>query len=125
MSSTSYDLITINNVAAPDVKKGTVTVLPNPKYNEYDVEDGGKVIDVISEGPIKGTVSYNGLLQSEIQALAAAINLVSTMTIYNPYSGAARTFTALINITAGDKIIHDDRANAWTFAFDFEEIGNA
>lgn len=120
-----YDLISINGVNAPDVKKGTLTIMPNPKYNEFEVEDGGKVVEVIAETKLKGTVSYTGLLQSEIQALRAAIGLVSQMTIYNPYSNSARTFTALITITAGDKIIHDAVANAWTFAFDFEEIGDA
>lgn len=127
MSEISYDLISINNVPAPDIAagKGTLTILPNPKYNEYEVEDGGKVIDVIAEDKIKGSVSYNGLMQSDIHAIMAVLRLVSTMTIYNPFSGMPRTFTALITVTTCDKIIHDGRANAWSFAFDFEEIGYA
>lgn len=120
-----YDLISINGVTAPDVKKGTLTIVPNPKYNEFETEDGGKVVEVIAETKLRGTVAYNGLLQPEIQTLRAAIELVSQMTIYSPYSGSSRTFTALINITTGDKIIHDAGANAWSFAFDFEEIGDA
>ena len=118
----SYDLISINGVSIPDVKKGSLSVAPNPKYTEYDGEEGNKIIDVISTDKIKGTVSYSGLLQSELQTIYSAIDLVSEMTIYNPLSGLTRTFMALILIGEPEKIIHDANANAWTFGFDFEEI---
>ena len=120
-----YDLIQINGVNIPDVKKGTLTVSPNPKYEEYDTEDGGKVIDVIEEDMISGSVSYSGLTQSEMQTISAAIRLVSTMTIYNPFTGMIRTFEAKILKNPAEKIIHDAYANAWTFGFEFEEIGDA
>lgn len=125
MPSTSYDLIALNTVAFPDVKKGSVTVAKNPKYIEYECEDGGKVIEVIEEDMIRGNVSYNGLLQSELQTIMSALSLVSTMTIYNPAQGQARTFKALVNAGDMGKIVHDANANAWSFSFDFEEIGNA
>ena len=120
----NYDLIAINGYDAPDVKKGTVSVVPLQKYNEYEVEDGGKVLEVLAEGMLQGSVTYNGLLQSDIQSLMAHIRVVSTMTIYNPYSGTTRTFYARINVTDTSKIIHDAGANAWTWGFEFEEIGS-
>lgn len=127
MSSTSYDLISINGTAIPDVEagKGEVTVQDNPKYKEYETEDGGKVIEVIAEDKLKGVVSYSGLLQSAVQSVRNAISLVSTLTIYNPMQGQTKTFQALILPGAVTKLIHDEGANAWTFSFDFEEIGDA
>lgn len=122
MSNTSYDLIAINNVSAPDIQKGTLTVLPNPKYNEYEGEEGNKVIEEISTDKIKGTVTYSGLFQSQIQTICAALSLVSTMTIYNPMTGTTRTFKALILVGEVTKIIHDGTANAWAFSFEFEEV---
>lgn len=121
---TSYDLIALNNVSFPDVKKGSVTVGRNDKYNEYETEGGGKVIEPISEGKIRGTVSYNGLLETEAQTLNSALHTVSQMTIYNPWTGNSRSFLALIIPTEMTKIIHDANANAWSFGFEFEEIGD-
>lgn len=117
-----YDLIKLNGTSIPDVKKGTVTVAPNPKYNEFDGEEGNKVLEVISTDKIRGTVSYDGLFQSELQTIQAAVDIVSEMTIYNPFSGQTRTFLAKIIVNDSGKIIHDENANAWTYGFDFEEI---
>lgn len=124
---TSYDLISLNNYALPDVTagKGTVTITPNPKYTEYECEDGGKVIDVINDTLISGTVEYSGLLQTELAAISSHMHLVSTMTIYNPLTGATKTFTALCLVGEVTRLIHDAGANAWTYSFTFEEIGNA
>lgn len=124
---TSYDLISINGTAIPDVKKGEVIVAPNPKYIEYEGEEGNKIIDKISTTKIKGSVSYNGLFQSELQTIYGALSddIVATLTIYNPMKGTSKTFSALILVGDISKIIHDSGANAWSFTFDFEEIDDA
>jgi len=122
-----YDLLSINGVDLPDVMpgKGDITVQPNPKYNEHDVESGEKVIDVIDETEtmIMGSVSYNGLLAAQVSAINSIVRTVSTMTIYNPLTGSVRTFKALIVRQPLTRLIHDGVANAWSFSFDFEEIG--
>lgn len=122
-----YDLIALNGYSLPDIQagKGTITVVPNPKYEEYECEDGGKVIDITNDTMIKGTVAYNGLLQAELSAIASHLTLVSTMTIYNPLMGSPKTFKALCIVDNVERIIHDGVANAWSFSFSFEEIGNA
>ena len=121
-----YDLLEINNTQLPDVEigKGSVSVNRNPKYNEYDTEGGGKVIEEISEGKMKGSVAFSGLLQSQLQTIDSAIDLVSEMTIYNPSTGLTKSFLALIVPHDMEKIIHDANANAWSYGFDFEEIGD-
>ena len=123
---TSYDLISINNVAIPDVDlgKGAVVVGRNDKYNEYETEGGGKVIEPIAQGKLKGSVSFSGILQSQMQTIEASLDIVSAMTIYNPRVGQTRTFLALIIPADAEKIIHDANANAWTYGFEFEEIGD-
>lgn len=125
-TNTSYDLISLNGFTLPDVTagKGTVTVIPNPKYTEHECEDGGKRLDVINDTMIMGNVSYSGLLQSELQTINAHLGLVSTMTIYNPLTGNEKTFVAKVVPDDVSKIIHDAVANAWTFGFSYEEIGS-
>ena len=124
---TSYDLIALNGYSLPDVHlgKGSVVVAPNPKYSEYEGEEGNKIIDVIAQDKIKGTVTFNGLLQSQISTIYSHLNLVSTMEIYNPMTGSKKTFSALILVGDLNRIIHDANANAWSFTFDFEEIDDA
>ena len=122
---TSYDLISINAVAIPDVKKGTLNINRNPKYEALECEEGNKVIQPISTDKVIGNVQYNGLMQSELQTICAAVSLVSTMTIYNPMTNATRTFIALIEEQPAQKIIHDGNANAWSYGFSFEEIDYA
>lgn len=125
MSNTRYDLIAINGVALPDIQKGTLSIAPNQKYTEYEGEGGNKVIDLISESRIKGSVAYSGLFQSQIQNIMATLSTVSTLTIYNPATGTVRVCSALIIIDEMPKIIHDAGANAWGFSFTFEEIDDA
>lgn len=123
--SERYDLININGVAAPDVKKGSVSVQRNVKYEEYEGSLGNKVIDIIDESKIKGSVSYNGLTQEELQTIATAVSTVSVFTIYNPLTDQEKTFSALILEDPSEKIIHDEGANAWSYGFTFEEIDDA
>ena len=120
----SYDLISINNVAIPDVRagKGAVSVQRNPKYERYDCEEGNVVIDEFSSDKIMGEVAFSGLMQSTLQTIASAISLVSEMTIYNPLTNSTRTFMALIIESPAGKKIHDANANAWSYGFTFEEI---
>lgn len=119
-----YDLVTINGFDLPDVKKGSVTITPNPKFTSYDCEDGGKIIDVLEEHMITGSVKFNGLLQSDIESICEHISIVSEMSIYSPINGQVKTFMALVQMEDLDRIIHDANANAWGFGFKFEEIGN-
>lgn len=122
-----YDLLEINGTKLPDVElgKGAVSVGKEFKYNEYETEGGGKVIEEIdSEGKLRGSVSFSGMLQSQIQTIEASIDLVSEMKIYNPRTGSPRSFLALITPADANKIIHDAGANAWSYGFDFEEIGD-
>lgn len=121
-----YDLLEINGTKLPDVElgKGSVSVGKDPKYNEYETEGGGKVIEEIAEGKMKGSVAFSGMLQSQIQTIEASVDLVSEMKIYDPRRGTVKAFLALIIPADMDKIIHDANANAWTYGFDFEEIGD-
>lgn len=125
MPNTSYDLISINDVQVPDIGKGAVSVAPNQKYTEYEGEFGNKVLDVINETQIRGTITFNGILQSELQRIFAAVQLSSVMEIYNPFTGMVKRFQAKIIVGESGKIVHDAIANAWSFSFEFEEIDDA
>lgn len=124
MSDTRYDLITVNNIDCPDVKKGTLSMNPVPKYDEHATEGGGKVIDEIAEEMWTGTVSYNGLFQSEIQSIKNCLKTVSTMTIYDPLHDQTISFIALIVPQEMEKKEHNSQGNVWSFGFTFEKIGD-
>lgn len=124
MSETRYDLITVNNIDCPDVKKGSLTMNPVPKYEEHETEGGGKVIEEIAENMWTGSVSYSGLFQSEIQSIKNCLKTVSTMTIYDPLNDQTISFIALIVPQEMEKKEHTSQGNVWSFGFTFEKIGD-
>lgn len=128
-TAVSYDLLSINGTSIPDVKKGSVVVTPMSKYTKYEGEEGNGVIDLINATQIKGTVSYNGLMQTEVQTIWTALHQatfpVCVFEIYNPLNNTTKRFTALIEVGDLPKIIHDIGGNAWGFSFTFEEIDDA
>ena len=128
-NATSYDLLSINGTAIPDVKKGDVMVSPLSKYQKYEGEEGNGILDVINTSQIRGSVSYTGLMQSEVQSIWTAMHTASfpacVLVIYNPLTGTSKRFTACIEVGDVPKIIHDGSANAWGFSFSFEEIDDA
>ena len=125
----SHDLLSINGTAIPDVKKGSVVVAPLVKYEKYDGEEGNGILDVINSTQIKGSVSYSGLMQTELQTIWTAMHVATfpacVLEIYNPLNGTVKRFTALIEVGDVPKIIHDANGNAWGFSFTFEEIDDA
>lgn len=124
MSDVRYDLITVNGIDCPDVKKGTLSMNPVSKYEEHETEGGGKVIDEIAEEMWTGTVSYNGMFQSEIQSIKNCLKTVSTMTIYDPLRNQTVSFIALIVPQEMEKKEHSGQGNVWSFGFTFEKIGD-
>lgn len=124
MSDLRYDLINVNGIDCPDVKKGTLTMNPVSKYEEHETEGGGKVIDEIAEEMWTGTVSYNGLFQSEIQSIKNCLKTVSAMTIYDPLRNQTVSFLALIVPQDMEKKEHTSQGNVWSFGFTFEKIGD-
>lgn len=119
-----YDLINVNGIDCPDVKKGTLTMNPVAKYEEHETEGGGKVIDEIASEMWQGTVSYNGMFQSEIQSIKDCLQTVSTMTIYDPLHNQTVSFMALIVPQEMEKKEHTSQGNVWSFGFTFEKIGD-
>lgn len=125
---TSYDLIAIGSQAFPDVQKGTLTFERGRKRKKHECLDGSSVIEVYSMKSASGTVSYDGLLETDVQKIKDACDdVVVTMTIYDPISGASSTFYAEISNVQVEKIIHDGVGNglsAWSLSFDFEKVGD-
>jgi len=138
MSATRYDLLAINSTAIPDVKKGTLSMNPTRKKNEFECMDGSSVMEVLSMTQMSGTVTYNGLMESELQTIVVAIgDGVVTLSVYDPATpttttingktvttGTTLTFYADISNIQYDKILHDSAASAWSLSFDFKKIGD-
>lgn len=125
---TSYDLIALGSTAFPDVQKGTLTFARGRKRKKHECLDGSAVVEVYSMKAVAGTVSYDGLLETDVQKIKDACDdVVVTMTIYDPIGGASSSFDAEISNVQVEKIIHDGVGNglsAWSLSFDFEKVGD-
>lgn len=117
-----YKLLKVNGVDFITPNKGTFSVKKDDKVNEYETENGGKVLEVVREGVLSGTMAYRGLFASQIAQYDALLTTVSTLTIYDPMKADAVTITARILNKAAQKIVHNDNVSAWSFSFDFEEL---
>lgn len=117
-----YKLLKVNNTEFITPDKGTFSVVKTDKVNEYEMEDGSKMVEVVRAGILSGTMSYRGLFVSQISQYSALLTPVSTLTVFDPMTNNVRTFTAKISGKKTGKILHNDNVSAWSFSFDFEEL---
>ena len=115
------NLVSINNVAFPNVDKGTITVDNVDKFNTYSTEDGGEITEQIATGKTNMTVSYKGLTAADIATLSNAITLVSTVVLYNPHTNASKTITARVTNRQARIIAYYGNVSLWSLSFKIEE----
>lgn len=90
-----YKLLTINGVQLPK-PEGDFSISLKDKYNEYEGEDGTATVEVIRQGILSLSVSFNGLPEDYLKTIVDAITLVSSVVIYNPMKMEMQTMTAKI-----------------------------
>lgn len=117
-----YNLIKINQYAIPEPLKGNLSINIVDKYNEYETESGDKITESIREGMIKASVTYNGLFANTLQNILSAITLISSVIIYNPFTGTTKTIMARITGITSSKIVYNDNVEAWSLSFNIEEV---
>lgn len=118
----SFKLVEINNYTIPAPIKGNLTINRDDKYNEYETEDGNKKIEPIKLNIFNGSVTYGGLFAAQLQEIQRHLSLVSTMVLYNPFTGGYKEFEALITGITTTNIITENNAEAWSLSFNFSEV---
>lgn len=124
-------LLTIGTTAIKNPMKGNLTINRTDLYNKIDFEDGSATIELIREGMLSGSVTYNGLFISDINTIMGALSTVVTLTVYTPFNNTTSQITALItNITTKNIITKQaesgtnppPQVNAWSLSFNFQQI---
>lgn len=116
-----YKLLTINGVSLPK-PEGDFTLSLNDKYNEYEGEDGTSTVEVIRQGILSLSVSFNGLPEEYLKMIVDAITLVSSVVIYNPMKMGVQTVTARITGIKTKKIWYQNNRSLWSLSFDIDEL---
>lgn len=122
MSEPMMNLVTINNVACPNPNKGTVSFDLVDKYNSYETEDGGEVVESIRTGKVKCSVAYKGLFPDERKTIVDAIMLVSSVVLYNPNTDTSKTITAKVTNVKSKIIAYENNLSLWSLSFDIAEL---
>lgn len=116
-----YKLLSINGVTLPQ-PEGDYTITKNDKYNEYEGEDGTSTVEVIRQGIISLSVSYNYVKEKQLKKITDAIKLVSEVVVFDPTKQTTRTISAKVTGIKTKMIYYKNGISVWSLAFDVEEL---
>lgn len=117
------NLLKINNIVFPEAEGG-YDLSYSDKVNDYESESGEETVEIIRRNVISINVSYTGLLEQKLRELCAAIQVVNTVTFYDPLAGdlvtkTMKTDTSRISIS---KIHYKNDLSVWSLSFSLEEM---
>ncbi len=116
-----YKLITINGVSLPK-PEGEYSITKKDKYNVYEGEDGTSTVEVIRQGIISLSVSYNYVTEKHLKEITDAIRLVSSVEIYDPTLKMIRTINAKVTGVKTKMLYYKNGISIWSLAFDIDEL---
>lgn len=116
-----FKLLKINNIELPD-PEGTFTVGKRDKFNEYETEDGKTTVEVVRQGIISLSVSFNGLTEAMVKRICDAITLVSTVEVFDPAIGKTKEITAKVTDIKTKKIWFKNNVSIWSLSFNVDEL---
>lgn len=114
-----YDLLKINNVTFP-LPEGGFDISYEDITNDYEADDGKKVVEVIRSDVAKISVSYNGLLEAKVNTLIAALQTVSTVAFLR--KGTVQSCKMKVSNIKTAKVWYKNNISAWSLSFDLQEI---
>lgn len=117
-------VLKVNGTEFPNVKKGSYTLTPITKYNEYEGEDGSSTIEEVNTGFYEGAVTYKALTQEEVYNLYRKLTLVSDIAILDPTSENRiyRNMTCVVDNKKLPYIFNDEDLSVWGMSFRFRQI---
>ena len=116
-----FKLLTINGVPLPK-PEGDFTITKKDKYNEYEGEDGSSTVEVIRQGILSLSVSYNYITEQHLKTITDAIRLVSQVEVYDPALRTTRTLTAKITNLKNKMLYYKNDISVWTLSFNLDEL---
>lgn len=116
-----YKIITANNVEFTD-PEGSFTLSKDDTVNEYKGEDGQTTLEIIREGQISATVSYNSLSAETIKKMADALTTVTEFKLYDALTDSQKTITARVSGVKVKKNFYRDNISMWSLSFDIDEL---
>lgn len=115
-----YDLLKINNVTFPRPAKFDINL--EDKTNEFNAENGSRTIEIIREGIVSISVSYNSLTAAALQRCKGAILKISQVTFYNPYTDTVETKQMEVAGMTTGKQYHENNISTWSLSFSLKEL---
>lgn len=116
-----YKLLKVNGVSLPK-PEGDYSISKKDKYNEYEGEDGNSTVEVIRQGIISLSVSYNYVTEKHLKEMADALKLVSEVEIFDPTQQKIRKITAKISGIKTKMIYYKNGISIWSLSFDVDEL---
>lgn len=116
-----YKLLKINTVELPDAE-GDFTIHKKDKFNEYETEDGRTTVEVVRQGIISLSVSFNGLTEVMVKTICDAITLVSTVEVFDPALGQTKEITAKVTDVKTKKVWFKNNVSVWSLSFSVDEL---
>ena len=116
-----YKLLTINGVPLPK-PEGDFTITKKDKYNEYEGEDGSSTVEVIRQGILSLSISYNYITEQHLKTITDAIRLVSLVEVYEPTLRKTRALTAKITNLKTRMLYYKNDISIWTLSFNLDEL---
>ncbi len=116
-----YNLLAINGVPLPK-PEGDFTITKKDKYNEYHGDDGSSTVEVIRQGILSLSVSYNYITEQHLKTITDAISLVSSGEVFDPATRTTRPLTAKITGVRTKMLYYKNDISVWTLSFDVDEL---
>lgn len=114
-----HDLLVVNGVTFP-IPEGSLDIKYSNRINEYEGEDGSITVEIIRENIASISVSYNGLLETQLNLLLGALKTVNEVTFYK--KGTEVTcFMKATDISTPEKY-YKHSISVWGFSFGLQEL---
>lgn len=115
-----YDLLKINDVEFPEPAGFDVSL--KDKTNVFNAENGIRTVEVIREGIVNISVTYNNITDETLKKLKGAITKISTVEYYDPYKNIISLKKMEVSGIATKKKYHRNGISTWSLTFKLEEI---
>lgn len=114
-----YDLLTINGAVFP-TPEGSFVVTKSDITQDHASEAGTTVIEIIREGVFSINVSYNGLVESKMDALTKEMTTVNTVTF--TFEGSQHTKQMKLEGLQKTKVAFRHGVSVWALSFNLKEL---
>ena len=114
-----YNLLTINNTIFP-TPEGSFVISKDDITQDHESDAGTTVIEIIREGVFSIDVSYNGLLEANMDALTSKLSTVNTVIF--TYEGSQHSKQMKLEGLQKTKVAFRHGVSVWALSFSLKEL---